>query len=211
MADNDRASFWTSLPGVVTAIAALLTAVGGLLVTLNQIGVIGSSRDQRPESSEPTDTRTPETTRQLASGSDTRATDNSATRDRSNPPPSPVTGQFAVNGLTETTITVQSGQRVTVEATGTITVTQGYPALTVEPGGFIDELSGDRVSRYSIAEAIPHGALLCRVSGAVDDDWRLCGPSVSFVSPVGGTLEFHINDTELRDNDGAFAVNVDVR
>jgi hypothetical protein len=31
-------SWWATLPGLVTALAALLTAVGGLLVTLNQIG-----------------------------------------------------------------------------------------------------------------------------------------------------------------------------
>ena len=39
-----KRSWWDRLPVVLKATAALLTATGGLLVTLNQLGLIGSGR-----------------------------------------------------------------------------------------------------------------------------------------------------------------------
>ncbi|GAA1956129.1 hypothetical protein GCM10009798_14340 [Nocardioides panacihumi] len=40
-AEGKAASFWTTLPGVLTAVAGLLTAVTGLVVGLAQAGLIG--------------------------------------------------------------------------------------------------------------------------------------------------------------------------
>jgi hypothetical protein len=40
MSDTDKKSFWSTLPGVITAIAALITAIGGILLTLHQIGTV---------------------------------------------------------------------------------------------------------------------------------------------------------------------------
>ncbi|MDY0282791.1 MAG: hypothetical protein RBR35_19845, partial [Salinivirgaceae bacterium] len=40
---NETKSFWTTLPGILTGIASVITAIGGLLVILYQIEVIGSS------------------------------------------------------------------------------------------------------------------------------------------------------------------------
>jgi hypothetical protein len=37
--------FWQSLPGVLTAVAALITAVGGILALLLQVGLIGGDDD----------------------------------------------------------------------------------------------------------------------------------------------------------------------
>ena len=42
---SENESWWQTLPGIVTAIAGAITAVGGLLLTLNQIGWIGGSSD----------------------------------------------------------------------------------------------------------------------------------------------------------------------
>ena len=42
---NETESWWQTLPGIVTAIAGAITAVGGLLLTLNQIGWIGGGSD----------------------------------------------------------------------------------------------------------------------------------------------------------------------
>ena len=42
-------SWWTTLPGVLTAIAAVLTAVTGLVAVLAQQGVIGGARDKPVE------------------------------------------------------------------------------------------------------------------------------------------------------------------
>lgn len=41
MAEAESKSFWTSVPGILTGITALVTAVAGLLTVLYQIGLIG--------------------------------------------------------------------------------------------------------------------------------------------------------------------------
>ncbi len=43
---GDKPSFWTTLPGIFTGLAALIGAIATLLVTLNQMGVIGG-HDER--------------------------------------------------------------------------------------------------------------------------------------------------------------------
>jgi hypothetical protein len=50
MSDRDPAkpSWWHSAPGALTAIAALMTALTGLVVGLHQAGVIGGDASQRP-------------------------------------------------------------------------------------------------------------------------------------------------------------------
>ncbi len=40
---GDKPSFWTTLPGILTAIAAVITAVGGLLAALHTAGLIGAA------------------------------------------------------------------------------------------------------------------------------------------------------------------------
>jgi hypothetical protein len=44
-------TWWTSLPGIITALAALLTAITGLVVALNQVGLFshGDHAQPRPE------------------------------------------------------------------------------------------------------------------------------------------------------------------
>lgn len=51
MSNSDKKSFWSTLPGVITAIAALITAIGGMLLTFHQIGWMGDK--PRLESSKP--------------------------------------------------------------------------------------------------------------------------------------------------------------
>src|SRR4051794_18997885 len=41
---EDARSWWSTLPGLITAAAALLTAVTGLAVALNQIGVLAGAK-----------------------------------------------------------------------------------------------------------------------------------------------------------------------
>jgi len=51
MADDPRSqSWWQTLPGILTATAAILTAVSGLLAILFQNGVIGGKHDAAPPS-----------------------------------------------------------------------------------------------------------------------------------------------------------------
>ncbi|HET6708254.1 hypothetical protein [Amycolatopsis sp.] len=44
-------SFWKTAPGVLTAVAAMITAVGGLLAVLFQVGVLGGAGKSPPAAS----------------------------------------------------------------------------------------------------------------------------------------------------------------
>ena len=41
-------SWWRSLPGILTAIAAIITAIGGFILALNQAGLIGGIKEAPP-------------------------------------------------------------------------------------------------------------------------------------------------------------------
>lgn len=44
---EEHKSFWSTIPGIITAIATLVTAIGGFLVVLNQIGVFGTKQEPK--------------------------------------------------------------------------------------------------------------------------------------------------------------------
>ncbi|HII07668.1 MAG TPA: hypothetical protein HA349_10265 [Methanotrichaceae archaeon] len=47
--DNDKKSFWNTLPGILTGIAAVITAIGGLLVILDSMGVFDGDEPDGPQ------------------------------------------------------------------------------------------------------------------------------------------------------------------
>lgn len=47
---NDKRSFWSTIPGLLTGIAAIITAAGGLLIALSQTGYLG---DKKPNDAAP--------------------------------------------------------------------------------------------------------------------------------------------------------------
>jgi len=46
--EDQKGSFWTTLPGIITAIAALITAIGGFIAVLNTMGVFDPSPTNTP-------------------------------------------------------------------------------------------------------------------------------------------------------------------
>jgi hypothetical protein len=53
-------SFWTTLPGILTAVAALITAVTGLLVALGQAGLLGGgTTNDNPDAAASTSSESP--------------------------------------------------------------------------------------------------------------------------------------------------------
>lgn len=44
---DKKQSFWGTLPGILTGVAGLITAIGGLLIVLNQVGFLGSGPPER--------------------------------------------------------------------------------------------------------------------------------------------------------------------
>ena len=55
---SQQKSFWSTIPGILTGIAAVVTAIGGLLAILFQAGIIGSREEivtiSLPDPAEPT-------------------------------------------------------------------------------------------------------------------------------------------------------------
>ena len=52
MADESpKQSFWTTLPGILTGMAAVLTAAGGIILGLHQSGTLGSKESHREATS----------------------------------------------------------------------------------------------------------------------------------------------------------------
>ena len=45
---DSKSSWWQTIPGILTALAAAITAVGGLLVTLDKVGLIGGRSGSAP-------------------------------------------------------------------------------------------------------------------------------------------------------------------
>ena len=48
---NNKKSFWSSLPGVLTGLSMLITAIGGLLVTLYALGILPVEQDTKDKRS----------------------------------------------------------------------------------------------------------------------------------------------------------------
>ncbi len=44
--EKQSGSWWKTLPGIITGTATLLTAIGGLIMTLHQTGIIGNGSQQ---------------------------------------------------------------------------------------------------------------------------------------------------------------------
>lgn len=48
-----KESFWKTLPGIITAIASLITAIGGLLLILSQLGVFDAKNEMAEATAKP--------------------------------------------------------------------------------------------------------------------------------------------------------------
>ena len=46
---NEKHSFWSTIPGMLTGLAAIITAIGGLLIAVSQIGLLGDTDNDRIE------------------------------------------------------------------------------------------------------------------------------------------------------------------
>jgi hypothetical protein len=106
MADDARAPrWWQTLPGLVTAVATLVTAAGGLLVILAQTGMIGGTIPAAaPE-------KTPRSTADVAGGGPA----NPASRGDDSSPQRQAAG-LKPWGQSEVVVTRRDGQTMTVRA-----------------------------------------------------------------------------------------------
>ena len=104
---------------------------------------------------------------------------------------------------TDTGLTVRAGQPVTLDASGTITMSDN-PQDTATPAG---SQTGRRANDAPILNQLA-GSLIARVG---DYGPIFLGDRGSFTAPVSGRLYLGVNDDHLPDNRGEFVVNVMTR
>lgn len=109
----------------------------------------------------------------------------------------------AQNRWTDSRLDVRAGETVTLDATGSIQMSDNAQD-TATPAG---SSTGRRAPDAPILNQLA-GALLARI-----DDYGpiFVGGRRSFTAPVSGRLYFGVNDDHLPDNRGEFVVNVQVR
>jgi hypothetical protein len=109
------------------------------------------------------------------------------------------------NSRVTTTISVNSGDKIKVQASGTVRF--GIFAGAGGPEGISFRPA------YNYFANIPHGQVIGRVkqSGMKNlDGWFSIGQEREFVAPTSGVLEFAVNDNRPEDNDGKFRIKVTI-
>lgn len=109
---------------------------------------------------------------------------------------------FQVADKTNTGMTVKIGDTVSISATGRIIV--GMFAGATGPDGI------EGYENYSVIVKAKHGALMARVVNKGNEGWRVVGARDSFTAANGGVLEFMVNDADTSNNQGQFAVTVNI-
>lgn len=102
---------------------------------------------------------------------------------------------------TDTGVYVQAGDVVTVDASGTIRMSND-DSDTATPAGSV---KGRRASRAPLRDS-PAGALIFRVGSAV----RFVGANGSIAAPVSGQLFLGVNDDHFSDNSGDYRVMLSI-
>lgn len=119
--------------------------------------------------------------------------------------PAPATTRLAVPGATawiDTGVSVIAGQLVIIEAADEV----------CSKGGSIEHCSGPEGQRKSSSYNVTgfdksgHAGLV----GAIGDTRFAVGRQLRFTAPANGHLLLGINDRDVRDNRGSFAVRIDV-
>jgi Ca2+-binding EF-hand superfamily protein len=104
---------------------------------------------------------------------------------------------------TDTGITLRAGDVVTLQATGTIAMSND-PSDTAGPGGS----HRGRTANSAPLPSAPAGALIGRVGNS---GVRLVGDRLTITSPLSGRLYLGINDDHMADNTGEYRVTVSVQ
>ncbi len=110
--------------------------------------------------------------------------------------------EINVHDLTNSGITIRTGDRVKITATGSIRV-----------GGFLGHSTPEGIQcymceQYNIVQQFKHGSLMFKRSNSVN--WEYCGLSRVFTVNSPGELFFEINDNDQKNNIGYYEVEVQV-
>ncbi|MGB8193672.1 MAG: toll/interleukin-1 receptor domain-containing protein, partial [Chitinophagaceae bacterium] len=115
--------------------------------------------------------------------------------------------KIAVEGYTPTSICIDKGDIVNIEADGNIRV--GANIGNADPDGRNSGMLGMSLEQYNIVRNLNHAALLYKLDG--DANWKLAGKRKRFVATHNGCIEFQVNDNTQSDNYGSYTVEVSVQ
>jgi hypothetical protein len=101
---------------------------------------------------------------------------------------------------TDAGIDVRAGQTITIDANGSIRMSNNGEDLATPAGSTVGRRAQDAPILNQAA-----GALIARIG---DYGPIFVGDRPSFRAPVSGRLSFGVNDDHLPDNTGEFVVNV---
>ncbi len=105
------------------------------------------------------------------------------------------------NGWTNSGWIVKKGQRIRITGTGEVSLGAGKKS---EPAGLWDLEDGGK-----LLKAVPTGALIA-VIGDDNNDFIYVGDEREFVATRDGALFLGVNEGNLNDNSGAYAVKIEI-
>lgn len=113
---------------------------------------------------------------------------------------------FLIHEYTSTNLNLQRGDRVLIEATGSIEV--GKIIGHSGPEGKESGMLGASLSEYNIVRNYAHGALMFKYKA--DSSWLYSGREYNFTAKYNGRLIFEVNDKDKINNSGNYQVNVKI-
>jgi len=131
-ADARHRNWWTTVPGVLTALAAIITATGGLIAVLVQAGLLGGANDRLSHGS----SVLPRSTAETPSPSEPRERTSSAARGSTQVAPS----------ATEATSELRPqqpfrGAAITLNDGSVVRLQPRFTALSIFPFGMVKQSS----------------------------------------------------------------------
>ena len=138
---------------------------------------------------------------------DTGASGNPGGTDEGEPCPGRIRSKSEsdLNSMVETGVAIQTGDVITIHASGVVTL--GIFAGQSGPEGIQFNPA------YSYFPDSPHGCLVGRIRPSPDEDsgsWFLIGTGVTFTAETSGTLDLEVNDNDPGNNTGDYHVEITV-
>lgn len=115
---------------------------------------------------------------------------------------------FMVDDFTNTKIRVEKGDRILINASGTINV--GPVIGHSGPDGKESGIFGFSLLDYNIIKSYKHASLIFKVDDGNGNNWTNCGVGCEMNVEQAGFIYFDINDIDKRNNSGKYKVSLKI-
>ena len=156
MGDDNKKSFWTSLPGILTGVAAVIVAVGGILAAYNNIAPSQNSSPNPQPTTLPTPTIPPSSLQQPVCGTQLEGVPIFGPwRWTGSTGGNPQSGLFTFNENCTFTNTATSGYKINDEGTFLVSSSPDSIILTNKASGKETKLLVSGISENSFHASTP--------------------------------------------------------